>query len=74
MIPLKHLLNSNTICRLPTFILPSYRRYLATDQSKAQAEIGPSIPELQVNNLTGDLERKFSVIFVFLSHANRCFS
>jgi len=62
MISLKYFFNPITRCRLPTFVLSSNRRYLATDEQKkpteSQAEIGPSAPELQLNNLTGDHERK----------------
>jgi hypothetical protein len=50
-------------------MLSSHRRYLATEQNvdvktetnnttQSQPEIGPSAPELQVNNLTGEHERK----------------
>jgi hypothetical protein len=52
-----------------TYIFASHRRYLATDKSnntttetstatEPQSEIGPSAPELQIHNLTGDHERK----------------
>jgi hypothetical protein len=62
MISLKYFFNPITTCRLPIFVLSSNRRYLATDEQKKapepQAEIGPSAPELQLNNLTGDHERK----------------
>lgn len=61
MISLKYFFNPITICRLPTFILSSQRRFLATEPPanvEQPAEIGPSAPELQLNNLTGDHERK----------------
>ena len=62
MISLKYFFNPVTICRLPTFILASHRRALATDKNQkaeeTKTEIGPSVPELQLNNLTGDHERK----------------
>jgi hypothetical protein len=62
MISLRYFFNPITICRLPTCILSSHRRYLATDKvdktEGVQTEIGPSAPELQLNNLTGDHERK----------------
>jgi hypothetical protein len=62
MISLKYFFNSITIRRLPKYVLSSHCRYLATDKTnqteQSQPEIGPSAPELQVNNLTGDHERK----------------
>jgi hypothetical protein len=62
MISLKYFFNPVTIRRLPTFILASHRRALATDKNnkaeETKNEIGPSAPELQLNNLTGDYERK----------------
>lgn len=60
MISLKYFFNPVTICRIPTYILSSHRRCLATEKvEEPQPEIGPSAPELQVNNLTGDHERKY---------------
>jgi hypothetical protein len=62
MIAFKYFFNPITIRRLPKCILSSHRRYLATDQNntttEVPSEIGPSAPELQLNHLTGDLERK----------------
>ena len=56
------------ICRIPTYILSSHRRHMASVENTSQMEtnipaevkpeIGPSAPELQLNNLTGDHERK----------------
>jgi hypothetical protein len=59
MISLKYFFNPITIRRLPTFILSAHRRCLATDKNNKTEEIGPSAPpELQLNNLTGDHQRK----------------
>jgi hypothetical protein len=55
MLSFKHFLNPIIISRLPRFILASHQRYLATE---VQPEIGPSVPELQLTNLTGDHQRK----------------
>ncbi len=66
---LKYCFHPTTICRMRTYIFASHRRYLATDKSnntttetstatEPQSEIGPSAPELQIHNLTGDHERK----------------
>ena len=62
MIPLRSFFNPITIRRLPTLILSSHHRYFATEKdnqtTEPQTEVGPSAPELQVNNLTGEHERK----------------
>ena len=64
---LKCLFHPTTLCRIPTYFLSSHRRCMATDKNnntkietaaESQPEIGPSAPELQVNTLTGDHERK----------------
>ncbi|CAF0841687.1 unnamed protein product [Adineta steineri] len=69
---LKYCFHPSIISRIPSCILSANRRYLATDQNastktetntttEAQAEIGPSAPELQVNNLTGDHQHVFEI-------------
>ena len=62
MTSLRYFFNPNTVYRLPRLILSSHHRYLSTSNdnktAEAQPEIGPSAPELQLNNLTGDYERK----------------
>lgn len=59
---LRYIFHPTTICRMQRCIFSSHRRYLATDKTKAEAasEIGPSAPELQVTNLTGNHERKYN--------------
>jgi hypothetical protein len=58
-------------------MLSSHRRYLATEQNnnakteindkkESQPEIGPSAPELQVNNLTGEHESKLGYVHFFV--------
>ena len=60
---LKYCFQPLVLHRLPSYIFSTSRRCLATEQSKeakgeVPSEIGPSAPELQVTNLTGEHERK----------------
>ncbi|UJR15183.1 hypothetical protein I4U23_002144 [Adineta vaga] len=70
---LKYCFQPSIINRLPSYVAFASRRYLATEKSKetkveASVEIGPSAPELQVTNLTGEHEH---VIEVALNRGER---
>lgn len=55
---LRYLINPLTIRRLPTLLLPIHQRCLATKTEQPAPEVGPTaVPELQLNNLTGDHQR-----------------
>lgn len=61
---LRNLVNPTTIRRLPTLILPIHQRFLATKKPETPPpEVGPTAaPELQLNNLTGEHERKTNIL------------
>ncbi|CAF3678049.1 unnamed protein product [Rotaria sp. Silwood1] len=68
---LKYIFHSTTICRMQTYIFSSHHRYLSTkkeNNTESNTEIGPSAPELQINNLTGDHEH---IVEIALNRAER---
>ncbi|CAF1413931.1 unnamed protein product [Rotaria sp. Silwood1] len=68
---LKYIFHPTTICRMQTYIFSSHHRYLSTkkeNNTESNTEIGPSAPELQINNLTGDHEH---IVEIALNRAER---